>query len=619
MTPEEQRRQDSFDTRVEAARIANERGYSYRLIDPINGQELPQPTLHQANGDEEIERVPVSFTKGLPHDYKTGLVANEADFDQLVKGIDSGEPLDFKRTPLGPDTSLVNPNPDFNDPNIWKSTRGKDTNRVRAWESESAGLALDLEGPDAQAVTMPPAPKLGSDELTAEMGEVYAQAVMRDVPFENFTAANPQYVDVIKSLNKLDYFKFKNRTYVDKDGAGEEVTVENAFRGVFRGDLIGPYISQFLLVGNTGINSQDLEQGVEEGLITYGAIQASQKVRNAKNIDYMKTWDEWFDVQNGADFRDQEEYENRPGRKFIATPRDLATYVHYDALYEAYLNACLIMLGAGAGFDPGIPFQLVDKNGRRDVRDHQQGFAIYGGPHILTLVTEVATRALKAVRYQKFNVHRRCRPEVLAARMDKLKALKGALDGKTFDKFSKMHHDLKDAGIFNLLTTYLGATNELLPMAFVEGSPMHPSYGAGHATVAGACATILKAWFDHTLYFNYEKASRRDCKLSFSHKPDNEAWRADAAGRRLERVKSPGLTIEGEVNKVAANVAIGRDWAGVHYFTDYTQSMIMGEEIAIGLLQEQSITYLPQEGLTMTVPKFDGSHVLIKNGEVIPV
>ncbi len=34
-------------------------------------------------------------------------------------------------------------------------------------------------------------------------------------------------------------------------------------------------------------------------------------------------------------------------------------------------------------------------------------------------------------------------------------------------------------------------------MAFPEGSPTHPSYGAGHATVAGACVTILKAWFDH--------------------------------------------------------------------------------------------------------------------------
>ena len=32
----------------------------------------------------------------------------------------------------------------------------------------------------------------------------------------------------------------------------------------------------------------------------------------------------------------------------------------------------------------------------------------------------------------------------------------------------------------------------LLPLAFPEGSPIHPSYGAGHATVAGACVTILK-------------------------------------------------------------------------------------------------------------------------------
>lgn len=37
-----------------------------------------------------------------------------------------------------------------------------------------------------------------------------------------------------------------------------------------------------------------------------------------------------------------------------------------------------------------------------------------------------------------------------------------------------------------------------LPMAFPEGSPTHPSYGSGHATVAGACTTILKAFFDES-------------------------------------------------------------------------------------------------------------------------
>ncbi|HKG72402.1 MAG TPA: hypothetical protein VKA87_10905 [Nitrososphaeraceae archaeon] len=35
-----------------------------------------------------------------------------------------------------------------------------------------------------------------------------------------------------------------------------------------------------------------------------------------------------------------------------------------------------------------------------------------------------------------------------------------------------------------------------LSQTFTEGSPTHPSYGAGHATVAGAFATILKAFFN---------------------------------------------------------------------------------------------------------------------------
>src|SRR5437660_6510937 len=36
----------------------------------------------------------------------------------------------------------------------------------------------------------------------------------------------------------------------------------------------------------------------------------------------------------------------------------------------------------------------------------------------------------------------------------------------------------------------------LLPITFPEGSPTHPSYGSGHATVAGACVTVLKAFFN---------------------------------------------------------------------------------------------------------------------------
>jgi len=50
----------------------------------------------------------------------------------------------------------------------------------------------------------------------------------------------------------------------------------------------------------------------------------------------------------------------------------------------------------------------------RTIHDCQDGFGTFGGPHILSLVTEVATRALKAVWYQKWSVRRRLRPEAMA-------------------------------------------------------------------------------------------------------------------------------------------------------------------------------------------------------------
>lgn len=79
--------------------------------------------------------------------------------------------------------------------------------------------------------------------------------------------------------------------------------------------------------------------------------------------------------------------------------------MHYDALYQAYLNTCLIMMGLGIPFDKGFP-----EGKRHPTRD---AFSTFGGPHTLSLLTEVATRALKAVRRQKFNQHCRARPEAI--------------------------------------------------------------------------------------------------------------------------------------------------------------------------------------------------------------
>ncbi len=576
----------------------------------------PHPD-HVANGDEQRFRDAdpkrpsylASFTKGLCHDPATGLVENPDHFQQFVRGIDSGDPRDFRDTPLGPGKGG------------FKSPKGKNA-KVRAFESQAAGLTFDLEGPDAQAVTMPPAPRLGSDELTAEMGEVYAQALLRDVPFselDNCEERGKPDKDVdalIGALNELPWFKDKDCCGLSAAEASRKrcaFTRQTAFRGITPGDDVGPYVSQFLLVGNAGINGNDAERSPAEGLITYGAISVDQRVRFATpKEDHMQSWAEWLDVQNGADLRAGESYKNKPGRRFITTPRDLATYVHYDALYEAYLNACLILLSNGVPFDPGIPFQLEDS------ADHQQGFAQFGGPHILSLVTEVATRALKAVRYQKFNVHRRLRPEALGGRLSKhkelgvpelnrmVRTLKPILERVQQRNAS----DLSAAG----LTNDLGKQNYLLPMAFCEGSPMHPSYGAGHATVAGACVTILKAFFDH--HHPLAVAIPKGKKEPSADTAYVSVLQGNACDSVLEpkpvldRDGNPAqLTVEGELNKLASNISIGRDWAGVHYFTDYIESLRMGERIAIGILQEQKLTY--GENFSMTVPLYDGGQVRI--------
>lgn len=573
----------------------------------------------------------MSFTKGLPHDYKTGLLENPDHFQLFVKGIDSGDPRDFRDTPLGTANNCMG----HSETPEWKSDKAKKAEvvcgelNVRAWESAGAGLTFDLEGPDAQSVTMPPAPALGSAELSAEMAEVYVQALLRDVPFSAFAArcakdTLPKEVlpseeeanrvnELLEKLNCLPWFKGTELELSPEEQSRRRTNLQprTAFRGIARGDDIGPYISQFLLAGNEGIphktanpNVETQERKTVEGFINYGAQSIDQKVRAAiPEIDYLTRWDEWYDVQNGADFRGYGDYITSPKgnkRRFITTPRDMATFVHFDALYQAYLNATLILLGHKVPLDPGIPFQEPDNI------DHQQGFALFSGPHILTLVTEVATRALKAVRFQKFNVHRRLRPEALAARMYKRKGILAAL-GQCTNEFEQTFSYLKNCKILDTVAEFNKGkdpenpnNNYLLPMAYCEGSPMHPSYGAGHATVAGACVTMVKAFFDHN--HPLDLAKKGDPSVAFVPSRDGKVLRpvdvCDSNGGKA------CLTVEGELNKLAANISIGRNWAGVHYFTDYIESIRMGEQVALGILEEQKLTY--GENFSMTVPLFDG-------------
>ena len=81
-------------------------------------------------------------------------------------------------------------------------------------------------------------------------------------------------------------------------------------------------------------------------------------------------------------------------------------------------------------------------------------------------------------------------------------------------------------------------------------------------------------------------------------------------GTKLKR-KSGSLKLGHELNKLAANIAIGRNMAGVHWRSDYTQSLRLGEAIAIGILQEQKILYKEMFTRPFEFTRFDNTKVSI--------
>jgi hypothetical protein len=298
-----------------------------------------------------------------------------------------------------------------------------------------------------------------------------------------------------------------------------------------------------------------------------GALTVAQRVWTLPaGTEYLSRYDDWLASQNGFEIYS---YPIDATPRYIRNLRDLGQWVHVDALYQAYHQACLILLDIGAPFSNGVPYKSSGT---------QIGFGTFGAPHILSLVTEVATRALKAVWYQKWFVHRRLRPEAFAG------LVHHARTGRDYP----VSRDLLNSTVLDRLYSRNGTY--LLPTISPEGCPTHPSYGAGHATVAGACVTILKAWFDG------------DWQLPRAVVPD-------AAGTTLLAYNAEALTVGNELDKLAANVAVGRNGAGFHYRSDYWESVKLGEKIAVGILEEQRETY--REICSFSFKGFEGETITV--------
>lgn len=406
-----------------------------------------------------------------------------------------------------------------------------------------AAYAYDMTGIDAAATRIATPPRFASAEAAAEMAELYWQALTLDVPYRAYDS-HPLAQAAAAELGRLM----------------PASRALGLFRGAAAGDRIGPYISQFLWLE-----------------VPYGGMATiEQRYRvPARGQAFLTDGASWLACQRGEQPAAQIRLDSAP--RLICSARELAAYVHRDFSYQPYLNAALIMLRLGDdALSPTNPYR-----GSRT----EFGDSTFGAKHVLALLGQASQLSQKAAWYHKWLVHRRLRPEVMGARLDAQLAGR-----KPYD----IHADLVRSDAVARVRAANGTA--LLPVAYPEGSPTHPSYPAAHAVNAGACATVLKAFFDEST------ALRQPVE-------------ATADGAALEPWRGAALTLGHEIDKLASNISIGRDAGGVHYRSDGIDGMLLGEEVAIGLLQDASRTVHERfDGFVLT--RFDGQRVRIAGGRV---
>lgn len=507
---------------------------SHQLRVDASTKELTRAAIHHpTNGDEELYPNFIgNFTKTLPHN-ELGEVDPGA-YRQLLDALESGDLSAIDAVPQGVGGSLLNP---------------------------LGGLAFTIDGADSPAIGVNPPPPFASPELAAQAAELYWMAVLRDVPFAEYDS-HPLVAQAAADLSTFSGYTGPKQ--------GGQVTPQTLFRLGYPGELDGPIVSQFLLRE-----------------FFYDGIPIDPKMRTAApGVDYVTEYQEWLAVQRGGGPAGG--LDNDPVLRYPRNVRDLGRVAGSDRIYTQYLRAAIIASGfGGAAIDDANPYKA---------RPRQGGFATFGLAHLVDLVGH-AHKAERHTWYQKWNVHRFLRPEAFGGRVH------NHVTGATS---YPIHSELLNSPVLPLIFELNRQQNQarlgidegsyLLPLMFRRGGPSHPAFPAGHAVSAGACTTVLKAWF------------KEDFVVPNPVKPS-------ADGLSLEPyvvgVDGPPLTVGGEINKLAHNLSIGRDMSGVHWRVDDVEGNAQGEEVAIRLLREEKRgmpeypTYFDGFGLT----KFDGSTV----------
>lgn len=511
-----------------------------------------------------------SYHKGFQHEHDTGHLTNSHDYVQFRNAILSNDLSELLSTEMATNFSAKQVDP-------------------------LSSLSTLLIGTYQSSLYINPPPKLSSKASASEMVELYCQAITRDVYFDDYTTNT-----TINEIVKID--GYMNRSDIlgnlpDYSPRGT-LTTKTLFRGIGVGEQVGPYISQLLLL-NVPMGSATFNQ-------KYRCYPSKNQCLADGDVN------EWGRNKNGMVYMHNTTIDTHPPvptttTVYVHNGRSLAETVHNDPIYQFYYQAGLILASLGVGSNPHWPTY-------NNMNFFPTGS---GGGGWQSAISHVANEALKHAWYWKWQIYRRLRPEVYSLWIHNIK--NNLVPNKD-------NYDISDIVLNNPVMTTNKNYNEQWPnvafknsytlsTTYREGSPTHPAYPSGHATIAGACCTLLKIFFHcEQPWSSVNMNNTRINPIS-----PIQYVQSDSTGNNLIEYTDSDrsqMTIAGELNKLASNIAIGRNWAGIHYRTDAIQGILLGEQVAIAyvkdLLNSQVHNNIDQTPPQIIITSYTGKSITIK-------
>lgn len=508
------------------------------------------------------------------------------------------------------------------------------------------GMSGNLFGPSNTSFPLLKHYREFSNEGSAEFAELYLRNLTLDIAFTDYAAKIiDEQSNLFLAKKILETPKMKEH-FLQSPASGHIYTDKNIFRGNNSGADKGGHISQFLLA--------NINAGAANG--TPSSWTFVQKYNSPKPLNKTSSAVSWgFTSGQAASLLNGQSTEQYNGggstvitssadteRTFIHSGRTMGAFVTDEPRSQATYNASLMLSNWGVQFNPGLVVYL-NENGQQVIRDTNANRTAATGNIYAPFVGNMAHMN---AYYWKYMVARRVRPEAMGLYLhNQMTCVKdygfpswfANLNGELALMWSAVKTDNKNIAErygANILPTppKLSPDPRTTPSynyhtQNISGAPRHPCYPSGHSAAIGGGMTLLKFVYNCSVPLNSLAVFKLDANgLVNSRLADDADLDYGQIGGKLDTNKNRAIyleansagtqllvkfnddsswTVNNEIDKMISNIAHGRDWLGVHYRSDDTNTILYAEEVAIRCFKDLLTSWTND-----SVVKVDGEYIL---------